>query len=321
MESNFITSANLREVNYGSPEWREASDYISKSGLTILKQSPAHFKYGEPFEETPEIIFGRMYHSFILQPEKFQEDYYVLDEEEIIKVLVARGYKSPRGTADYKTWLKGEEEKAEGKIIITKTDYERLREMRERLFDHPYTRMLLSSGIAEQGIMGEIQTPVGEIGVKFIPDLRNDKKRIILELKTARDASKKEFPKEAVKHDYHIQAALYSDLMELFYGEKRPVKFFFIVQEKVKPYAFNLFEPSAQFIQQGRYEYELLLQLYKYCLDNDYWPGYQIFCQNKYGIQDLKLPAWGIENVDYFIHNQKLYGNKEKLTLPEGVNV
>lgn len=320
METNFILSGNLFQSSYGSEDWKTASDYISKSGLTLLKQSPAHFKYGEPPAETPDMLFGRMYHCFILQPEKFEKEYFILEEEEIINSLLLKGFKSPRSTGEYKAWMKDIEEKASGKTIISKADFERLKEMRERLMEHPYTKMLLSSGIAEQGIMGKIQTSVGEIGVKFIPDQRNDKKRIILELKTARNASRKEFPKEAVKHDYHIQAAMYSDLMELFYGDNRPVKFFFIVQEKEKPYAFNLFEPSAQFIQQGRYEYQLLMQLYKYCLDNDYWPGYQVFCSNKYGIEEMKLPSWGIENVDYFIHN-KIYGNKEKLAIPEGVNI
>jgi len=86
-------------------------------------------------------------------------------------------------------------------------------------------------------------------------------------------------------------------------NDQRAQKFVFIAQEKKKPYAFNLFECSSQFIGQGRYEYEMLLQLYKYCIDNDRWPGYQVFCQNRYGILELKLPAWAIKSIDYFIHD------------------
>jgi len=158
-------------------------------------------------------------------------------------------------------------------------------------------------------MIGELETQVGTIGIKFIPDLRNDNKRICVELKTTVRASRKDFPKEAANYDYHIQAALYSDLLQLYYGDGRPVKFIFIVQEKRKPHAFNIFEAAPKFIAQGRYEYEMLLQLYKWCLDNNKYPGYQIFCQNKYGILDLDLPGWAIQSLDYFIHEN--HGTKK----------
>ena len=90
--------------------------------------------------------------------------------------------------------------------------------------------------------------------------------------------------------------------MELLTGDNRLWTFIFIAQEKVKPYAFNLFECTPQFVSQGRYEYELLLQLYKFCIDNDKWPGYQVFCQNRYGINDLNLPAWAIKDLTYYTY-------------------
>jgi len=91
-------------------------------------------------------------------------------------------------------------------------------------------------------------------------------------------------------------------MIELMNGDNRAVTFIFIAQEKTKPYAFNLFEASPQFIAQGRYEYEMLLQLYKYCLDNNKWPGYQCFCPNRYGLLELSLPKWAIKSLDYYIY-------------------
>jgi len=302
MESDFIISANIRECNYGSDEWKEKNTYISKSGLVRIKESPAHFKEGEPFIETPEIIFGRAYHCFLFQDLKFKEDYYVFDDSEIITELKDKGAKSPRATNDYKHWYGTEMDKASGKSMIEKDDYERMSGMKERLMQHSYANMLITKGFPEKGLIGELETKAGLIGVKFIPDLRNDNKHICIELKTTVRASKNDFPKEAANYDYHIQAAFYSDLLELYYGDKRPVRFIFIAQEKRKPYGFNIFEAGPKFIAQGRYEYEMLLQLYKWCLDNDRWPGYQVFCPNKYGILELNLPAWGIQSLDYFIY-------------------
>jgi hypothetical protein len=162
--------------------------------------------------------------------------------------------------------------------------------------------MLLSSGVPEQGMLGEIETEVGKIGVKFIPDLRNDIKKICVELKTTKDASAKGFARECGEYDYHIQSAFYIDLLEKISNDGRPWRFVFIAQEKRKPYAFNIFEASPQFNSQGRYEYEMLLQLLKYCETNNYWPGYQVWCENKYGILELKLPAWAIKDLTYYDH-------------------
>jgi exodeoxyribonuclease VIII len=165
--------------------------------------------------------------------------------------------------------------------------------------------MLLTNGIAERGIIGELETGIGKIGVKLIPDYRKDIKHLVVELKTTRDASLKGFSKDCGDYDYQIQAAFYKDIVELLFNDKREINFFFIAQEKFMPYAFNIFEASPQFISQGRYEYEMLLQLYKFCLDNNYWPGYQVWCQNKYGILELKLPAWSIKDLTYYDHYTK----------------
>jgi exodeoxyribonuclease VIII len=154
--------------------------------------------------------------------------------------------------------------------------------------------------------MGEIETEIGNIKVKYKPDHINEGKKIIVDLKTAADASADGFTKAAADKDYHIQSAFYSDLMEKFSGDNRAYSFFFIAQEKKQPFAFNIFESSPQFISQGRFEYEMLLQLYKYCTENNTWPGYQIWCQNKYGILELKLPPWAIKDLTYYDHYTKV---------------
>jgi exodeoxyribonuclease VIII len=162
--------------------------------------------------------------------------------------------------------------------------------------------MLLSNGQNEVAYMGEIETEAGAIKVKIKPDHINEKKKIIVDLKTCLDASADGFSRHAADLNYHIQASFYSDIMKKIAKDGRAYTFFFITQEKKKPFAFNLFECSPQFIAQGRYEYEMLLQLYKYCLNNNTWPGYQIFCQNKYGILELKLPVWAIKDLTYYDH-------------------
>lgn len=298
MESSFIKSGIINK----SSEDYFGQDSISVSALKKIKVSPAHYKEAEKVEETDAMRFGSAYHSFVLEYEKFTDEYYIWDDTDICQVLIGEGYKSPRSTKDYKAWQESEMRIIGDKKIIKKDEFVRIQAMRDRLFSHPYAKMLLTKGDAEVGLSGTIQTTAGEINIKLKPDYIKSAKHIIVDLKTAADASIDGFTRSAADHDYHIQAAFYSDMIELMNNDNRRMTFIFIAQEKISPYAFNLFEASPQFIGQGRYEYEMLLQLYKYCLDNDKWPGYQCFCSNKYGLLELDLPKWAIKSLDYYTY-------------------
>ncbi len=298
MESEFIKTVNIQKTT----EDYYADKAISVSGLKKLKVSPAHYKYGEEVKETEAMAFGSAYHCLILEPERFEKEYYVFDDTVVCGALIAKGAKSPRATNDYKTWKEGELNMADGKILIDKADHDHLKAMRDRLFSHPYAKMLLTGGEAEAGYAGTIETSVGAINIKFKPDYIKAGKHIVVDLKTVADASIDGFARSAADNDYHIQAAFYSDMIERMAGDNMGQTFVFIAQEKIRPYAFNLFECSPQFISQGRYEYELLLQLYKYCIDNDKWPGYQCFCNNRYGLVELNLPKYAIKSLDYYTY-------------------
>jgi hypothetical protein len=302
MNTNFIKSAIIKEFTGTESEYHETKDYTSASKLKKLKVSPLHFKEAEEVEETEAMIFGSAYHCYILEPSRFESEYYVFDDHSIYEVLIGEGYKSPRSTKQYKEWMESEMRLIGNRKSLSITDFEKIKNMKSRLLSHRQVRILLANGINEQGFIAELETTSGNIGVKFKPDKFNENKRFCLDIKTTKDASVDGFTRSAAEMDYHIQAALYSDLLDLRAGNGLGYSFFFIAQEKVAPYAFNLFEASPQFIGQGRYEYELLMQLYKYCIDNNEWPGYQVWCENKYGIVELNLPKYSIKSLDYFIH-------------------
>jgi hypothetical protein len=307
MESTFIKSVSLTEFHGTDQEYHSNKEHISKSGLSEIKMSPMHYKEGTESDEGEDekkeaLIFGSAYHCYILEPKKWEEEYYVMDDSKVYLALIDKGFTNPRNTKDYKQWVDSEMQIIGEKKVIKKAMFDRIKAMRDRLFSHPYAKMLLTNGRAEVGYMGTMETEIGTINIKFKPDYIKDVKHLVIDLKTTRNASKKGFPKEAADHNYHIQAALYADLMSKMEGQNRDFTFVFIAQEKKKPFAFNLFEAGVKFIAQGRYEYEMLLQLYKYCIDNNKWPGYQIFCQNKYGLLTLELPPYAIDSLDYYIH-------------------
>lgn len=287
-------------------EYHSKKEYISCSGLKQIKKSPLHFKEEEK-KETEAMTFGSAYHTFILEPELFEKEYHVFDDSTKCAELIAGGARSPRSTNNYKDWYECRMILINGKQIIDSATLKILTKMRERLLHHRYVKSLLSNGEAELSVYCEIEIMTGQrIKIKIRPDYKKDEKRIISDLKTTAGASVNDFPRHAADFDYHLQAALYSDIMEAIEGKGLGWSFFFIAQEKIIPYAFNIFESSPQFLAQGRYEYEQLLMLYAYCLENNTWPGYQVFTENRFGVNELSLPAYSIREINWFNHSYQL---------------
>lgn len=302
MESEYIKGFTPVKVDR---DYYSLEEFISYSGLKNLKKSPAHYRQykDEPLDvETDAMAFGSAYHTFILEPEKFEQNYYVFDDDAIYQVLIGEGFKSPRSTKQYKEWAESEMRLIGDRKTIEKSDFQKIKDMKDKLMSHYYCRALLSGGEAEYSITGTLQTSEGDINLKARPDYVKANKHFIIDLKTTFDASEDGFTRAAADNDYHIQAALYSDLMEMITGDSRGWSFFFIAQEKRKPYAFNIFEASPQFIGQGRYEYEQLLKLYKMCVDENRWPGYQVFREWKSGNIELNLPKWAVKEIVFYNH-------------------
>lgn len=309
MESEFIKSFSYTDIWPGNKEtpneWQTRTGHVSGSALKLLKQSPAHFiEPKDPDdEETKAKLFGSAYHCFILEPLKFEEKYFIFDDRDIIEKLIGEGSKNPRNTNAYKEWKDAQLSFAQGKIMIDLETKKVLEAMKSRLFSHRYVAQLLSDGEAEKSFYCTLNTMDDkEVKVIMRTDYLKWKKRAVIELKTTKDASKEGFPKECGQYDYHISSALYKDFMELIQGDGIPWSFFFIAQESKKPYAFNIFEASAQFIAQGRYEYEQLIMLFNQCKENNKWPGYQVWTQNRFGVNEINLPNWAVQDLTFYNH-------------------
>ena len=293
MEDTIIKNLTFTKSENDSNEHYHAQEGISASGLKLLKQSPAHYREEKdnPSGQTDAMFFGELYHTFILENERFYKDYTIVDA-------------SHRPDQRY-----GMKAKANMEWLLSFTNpvsteiHEQLKAMRDVLFRHPYAKSLLTNGEAEYSYYCELDIGAKDpLKVRFRADNVKHKKRIVVDLKTAADASQDGFKTASAKYEYQLQAALYADLMELVMEQDLGYEFFFVAQEKVPPYAFNIFQASPQMRSVGKYEYEILLMLYAYCLEQDSWPGYQIFCQNRYGVNELSLPPWAISELEYFTH-------------------
>lgn len=266
-----------------SEEYFSKKDFLSSSALVKYKDSPLHFLAEEP-KKSDALDFGTMYHCYVLEPERFNEIYYVYDPEQ--RPLPQNTFQKKEN----KEWL--ENLQSQHSYLIEKSELETLELMKKRLFSNNYVRYLFKNGQAELSHYTEFNG----VKVKVRTDWKTEK--VIIDLKTIRNASKNKFIRDAVEYNYHVRAAFYLDIVRSIDDKKR--QFLFLAQEKHYPYAFNLFRASEQFLAVGRYEYEQILEQYKYCLENGIYEGYSVFCDNIYGITEINVPPYKIKELIFY---------------------
>jgi hypothetical protein len=217
MENTIIKKLSFKKAESDSNEFYHSQPGISASGLKLIKKSPAHFKESQeaPKTQTDAMAFGEMYHTFILENERFYENYTIVDPEQ-------RPDQDHSMTAKKNAaWLDSFENP------VMKETFDQLKDMRRVLFSHPYAKALLKAGEVERSYYCELDIGAKDpISVRFRPDNVRHDKRVIVDLKTAADASADGFKKAAANFDYQIQAALYADLMELVMNEPLGYDFF-----------------------------------------------------------------------------------------------
>ena len=96
--------------------------HLSFSSLKCFGENPKAFiDYKlKTITPTPAMVYGSMMHCLVLQPELFEQRYFVLDDAEIVADI---GGAKPRATNKYKDWKNEQEALAGEKIIVSAEDY------------------------------------------------------------------------------------------------------------------------------------------------------------------------------------------------------
>ena len=261
-------------------EYRQ-SEGISRSELWLLNPdnggTPEKFKWARehPKKPTPDLIFGTLVHCLLLEPDNFSKQFAVWDDA--IKKTTKEGKAAYAAFADD---LIGRQE-------VTRTMYEQAVEMVLKLRSTPFVGKLLV-GEHEMPIKwtDEMTGEICKIRLDCLTEIGDTP--VIVDYKTAADASRKGFENHAAKYGYHFQAGMYCEGVEIVTGKKP--KFAFIVQEKDPPYAVNVFDADEmEFIQKGKDKMRELLGIYHECKQTGNWYGYM---GAEPVIETLSLPAW-----------------------------
>lgn len=258
-------------------EYNQANG-VRRSALWKLTKSPAHYKWEaeHPSEPTPALTFGSAVHCAVLTPDLFAEQYAVVPYD--LRTKEGKAAKQAAQEA--------------GMTILSADDYERIQGIMQAIQNHPFAARMLE---------GPHETPyfwvdelTGET-CKCRLDAETDVGDVhyIVDLKTCNDASTEQFMRDAIRHGYHVQAAMYSEGVKL--ATEKDCCFVFIAVEKEPPYAINILQCDQAFLLSGMDEYRYLLGLYHECRTQDKWPSYEGLTGE---INTLELPAWMKKGVE-----------------------
>lgn len=262
------------------------SEGISRSELWRLRESPEKFKWYQehPEPSTPALVFGAAVHKLLLEPDTFDAEFAVAPECD---------RRTKDGRDAYNAFLTA----SDGKSIISLADYEKAAEMAQKALEAPFVKKLLDGEHEKPFYWVDELTREGcKIRVDCISTIGG--KPVIVDYKTAADASTDGFTRSAVNYGYTFQSGMYLEgvcqnlyhksILSLLGTGEAPI-FVFIVQEKNPPYSVNICQADDLFVKYGYDIFRELIGLYKDCKESNNFFGYL----GKYDvINNLSLPSY-----------------------------
>ena len=251
---------------------------ISKSHLDKINRSPLHYwaRYVDPKrvipEPTPSMRLGSAVHTHVLELDKWDSEW-----------AVAPAKIDRRYTAGKEAWAKFQEIAA-GKEVLTAEEGETVQHMGRAVWGHPAAAMLLGmDGQAESTHMW--RDAATGLQCKCRPDWLSADGKVVVDLKTTRDASPRGFRHSVMQYRYGVQAAWYQHGVEQCLDVK-PEAFIFIAVESEAPYGVGVYAADAELIEHGWRQACRDLQRLAECREADRWPSYSD------SIETLTLPDW-----------------------------
>lgn len=248
-----------------------ASAGVSRSQLMLLDKSPYHFWYetmsgeAKKKEPTPAMIIGSAFHTLLLEPEKFNQEYAIL-------------HKIDRRTTKGKEEYAAFEEMVGTKTILSEDQFADLRVMVDNIKKHDIVQTLLDDAVFEKSIYWTDE----ETGLQFKarPDIWSPK--MVVDLKTTQDANINAFMRSSMNYGYYLQAGM---MLEACRALKKPFDVFATLAcEKEAPHVPAVFLMNEQALNFGVDQFNTYKRKLKACIDSNQWPAYTI--------QELGIPKY-----------------------------
>jgi len=254
-------------------EQYHASEGISRSKLMLLDKSPYHFWYetmsglAVKSDATPAMNIGSAFHTMLLEPAKFQQEFAVMPNLD---------RRTKGGKEMYEEFLTH----AEGKIILTADQFSKVSKMVDLISKHEIVTTLLDEAVYEQSIYWTDK----ETGLQFKtrPDIWSSK--MVVDLKTTNDASAYSFMRSALVYGYYLQAGMAHEACKAI---GKPFDMFVILAcEKEEPHVPAIYIMKDEALQFGIDQFTNYKRKLKKCMDENKWEGYLV--------QELSVPKYAL---------------------------
>lgn len=284
-----IKNAVIIEVNADPKEYhnylsnfkRGDRDFVmSSSALRTFATCPARWiaGYEPPASQAKE--YGSLLDTIVLQPDLFKQRYAI--KPLTYKAVDAKG----RPTGEVKEWngnsnvcKKWLEDHKDFEIATEEEVKEALTARRMLESDEVIAAFLEASDRAVwlqaewHDEKTKLVVPIKGL-LDLVPRLDSEFHKSIGDLKSTRNAAVMPWTKWCYTAGYHIQAALYWDMMVAAEPKRDLTDFCFILSENYPPFQSGKRLLAGDFVELGRSTYRKLLAGYSACLAAGKWPGY-----------------------------------------------
>lgn len=303
-------------------ELRIGRDVLSATSLTTMFQSPKHFYSRhilKEIESTPAMEDGKIIHKAVLEPDKFNEEYFVDDKndflvtvEDLKNTITDLNEKPVKGNKgdlinqllaldpNAKIWETHLERMAEqNKKLVKPEMWEKCKRICEEAKNHKWLKYALQGGMIEQPAWWEHESgAVISMRMDFFhPEMGAAKRPVIIDLKKARTAAPNDFAKTIWNNGLYIQAAVYVDGIKKITGLD-PLYAWAVVEDK-PPYAIETYAADFGLLEAGRAVYNKMILKYFECKSTNYWPSY-----TNGSVTNISLPAWAFSALDAYAEGE-----------------
>lgn len=284
-----IKNAQVVETNADPKHYHEylsrhkrgdANFVMSSSALRVFGQCPDRWLNGYEPKSSDAKEYGSLLDTIVLQPHLFQKRYAI--RPLTYKAVDTKG----RPTGEVKDWNGNskvcqqwlEDHKH---LEITTEDEVKEATAAKRLLDaDEVIRAFLECSDRAVWLTAEwhdeetkLVVPIKGL-IDLVPRLDTEFAKSIADLKSTRNAAIMPWTKWCYQAGYHIQAALYWDMMVSAQPERDLCSFCFILSENYPPFQSGKRLLAGDFVDLGRSTYRKLLKGYCACLASGKWPGY-----------------------------------------------
>jgi hypothetical protein len=237
-----------------SDQYHQAPGFSKSKLQRYLQYTPYRAEFGK-ITPKPQFDIGHAAHTAILEPE-------------LLESTTVKGPEDRRG----KKWSDlYEEVTAEGKILLTSSDYDLAMMIRDAADTVEELQLIRKGALIERSCYA--QDEEHGVTIKCRPDVCNPSLGIMGDIKNMADISDDAWSRDIGKWGFHVQDAMYRDVWNKGSGTEPIEAFFFICFSKTEPVEVICRELEPVDIEEGFKAYRAALALAAECHKRQEWPG------------------------------------------------